>query len=104
MEGIKIVDSDVVKKSSKATTSTVMEDNSLEKEVIPITYREMKRLRGNGYEKIKDKFTKSFVLRNKKTNQIVELSASTAAHACNLIGWRNRFVEVIETKDKSEKQ
>jgi len=67
----------------------------------PLTYREMKSLKKNRYEEIMDnpKCTKSYVLKNKKTGQIVEIKAFSSFHACNIIGWKPNKVSVIEEKD-----
>jgi hypothetical protein len=43
--------------------------------------------------------TKAYLLKNKKTGQIVELRAFSSFHACNLIGWKPNKVVVLEEKD-----
>jgi len=74
-----------------------------EEEVPPLTYREVKHLKRAKYDKIAGKFKKAFVLRNKKTGQIVEIRAASSFHACNIIGWKPNRVKVMEVKTIEEK-
>jgi hypothetical protein len=72
-----------------------------EKENAPLTFKEMKAMQKAGYEKIVEdkKFTKMFVLKNIKTNQIAEIRAASSFHACNIIGWKANKVVVIQEKE-----
>lgn len=73
-----------------------------EEEVPPITTKELKALGRAKYDEIRQKFDNIYVLRNKRTKQVVELVAASSVHACKIIGWRPRLVEVIETKVKEK--
>ena len=87
-------------------TKLLTEEDSIEKveekeEVPPLTWREAKALKRSRYEeKIahNDKFTKFYTIRNKKTNQVVELRAATPLHACNIIGWRLKKIQVLNVR------
>lgn len=57
-----------------------------------------KALKRNKYAEIKNKFTETFVLKNKKTGKIVELKATSAIHACTLAGWNPKKVVVLSKK------
>jgi len=73
-----------------------------EEQPAPLTFKEAKALKRSRYEdKIahNSNFKKSYIIRNKKTNQVVEVRAASPLHAANIIGWRARTVEVLETKD-----
>jgi hypothetical protein len=50
------------------------------------------KLRNNNYEQESKKWPTVFVIRHKNA----ELHASSLVHACNLIGWRPRQVELID--------
>jgi len=72
-----------------------------EQEPAPLTYKEAKAFKKSKYgEKIanNDKFTKIYIIRNKRTNQVVELRAASPIHACNIIGWKPRKVQVLDVK------
>jgi hypothetical protein len=90
----------------KEKTSTIYQNEEPQEEQtevsIPLTLKELKSLHRNKYEQVREKFKKAFVIRNKKTNQIVELVAASSTHACSLIGWRPRSVQVLEVKDKED--
>lgn len=75
-------------------------DNSVQ---VPtqLSWREMKALKKSKYFNIKDKYTTSYVLRNKKTGMVAELQASSATHASHLIGWRPRQIEVLDVINKN---
>ncbi len=64
-------------------------------------HKELKNLKKNNYEKIYNKFDKSFVLKNKKTGAILEIRALTSIHACKLIGWNPKKTRLINVLDKS---
>ena len=61
--------------------------------------RDAKNLNLSGYGAIKDKFDKSFVIMNTRTGMVVELKAASSLHACNMVGWRQRYTRVLEVKD-----
>ena len=64
---------------------------------------EMKRLKNNGYGKDSgDKSWKTYVIKNKNTGKIAELTAASSLHASKLIGWRPRHTVVLETRESSE--
>jgi len=61
---------------------------------------DMAKLKASGYSEKADSFPKVFLLRHKKyPGKVVELRALSSIHACNLIGWRPRQVEVLEQRD-----
>jgi len=62
-------------------------------------WRETKALRKNGYNEKSSQYTKSFVIKNKRTGMIVELRAASAYQAANFIGWRPRHTILIKEKD-----
>lgn len=72
----------------------------------PLTYKEARSLKKARYEDIMEnpRFKNSYVLLNKKTNQIVEIKASSSFHACNIIGWKANKVRVlaVNSTDKTE--
>ena len=63
-----------------------------------LTWKEMKALKKSRYHEIFDKFDHSYVLKNKRTGQIVEIRAASSFHACNIIGWRKNKVVILEEK------
>jgi len=68
----------------------------------PLTWKEAKALKRSRYEeKIahNDKFKKAYIIRNRRTNQVVELRAASPFHAANIIGWKPSKVEIIGVKD-----
>jgi hypothetical protein len=89
--------------SSAVTTESafVADSSKVESdEPAPLTWKEAKALKRSKYASTvaeNDKFTKNYVIRNKQTNQVVELRAASSIHACNLIGWKPRKVEVLAT-------
>lgn len=64
-----------------------------------VSAKEMKALKRSRYDKIAEKFQFAYVLRNKKNGLVVEIRAASSTHACNIVGWRPRHVEVIEVID-----
>jgi len=71
-------------------------------EPAPLTWKEAKALKQAKYaDKIADnkKFKNIYVIRNKKTNQVVELRAASPVHAANIIGWRPRRIQVLDVRD-----
>ena len=64
----------------------------------PLTFKEAKALKKSNYDdKIKDnpRFKNAYVLRNKRTGQIVQIRAASSFHACNIIGWKPNKVKVL---------
>ena len=83
-----------------ATIDKIVEGDEPD-EPAPLTYKEAKAFKKSKYgEKIanNDKFTKIYIIRNKRTNQVVELRAASPIHACNIIGWKPRKVQVLDVK------
>lgn len=71
----------------------------------PLTEKEAKALKRSRYEeKIKDnpKFKNTYIIRNKRTGQIVQLRAASGVHAANIIGWRPRRVQVLDVQTDQE--
>lgn len=58
--------------------------------------KDLKTLKSNNYDMIGKNFSSSYVIRNKKTGQVVEIRAASSYHAAQLIGWRSRQVELID--------
>jgi hypothetical protein len=65
---------------------------------------DLANLRKNKYEEVQKKYTDVFILKHKNfPNKVVELKAASSVHACNLIGWRPRHVELVQKDtDKEE--
>jgi len=63
--------------------------------------KEIKALKKSKYRKINKDFHDVFILKNNKTNMIVEIKASTSLHACHIIGWRPKHVTVLEHRKVS---
>ena len=65
---------------------------------------DMARLKSNRYSELSDGWNKVFVIRHKKySHKVAELRALSFVHACNLIGWRPRQVELIRSEDIEDK-
>jgi hypothetical protein len=61
---------------------------------------DMARLNASGYHDKCDEWNKVFVIRHKKyPEKVAELRALSFTHACSLIGWRPRQVEIIDEFD-----
>jgi len=73
-------------------------DENCQHETPPLTRREAKYLKRANYDPSDTKFNTSYVLKNKRTGQIVELRAASSFHACNIIGWKPNRVVVIDKK------
>ena len=87
----------------------VHDDNCNHQEEIqqppPLTRKEAKALKRSDYDKIAEKFNTSYVLKNTKTGQIVEIRAASSFHACNIIGWKPNRVKILsERKTESPPQ
>lgn len=61
-----------------------------------ITNKDLRNLKRNKYEAVRDVSSQAYIIRNKKTGQIVEIRALSAFHACNLIGWRPKNCKVVD--------
>ena len=64
----------------------------------PLTYKEARALKRSKYETIANNFKTAYVLRNKRTGQIVEIRAASSCHACNIIGWKTNKVELLSER------
>ena len=84
-------------------TATITDDkDTSEDEPAPLTWKEAKALKRSRYEEKaakNDKYTKMYIIRNKRTNQIVELRAASSLHAANIIGWKPRKIEVLDVRE-----
>jgi hypothetical protein len=67
---------------------------------IPLGIRDIKALKRNKYDDVKNNFNQVFVLKH-KTGKIAQLQAASDAHACTLIGWRPRQCKLITSYVKS---
>ena len=89
-------------------TATTVDKNSSDEpeevQVPPITWKEIKALKRARYDQTNNKFDNSYVLLNKRTGQIVEINACSDIHACTIIGWKPRKVQVLEIKDVSKEE
>ena len=65
----------------------------------PLTQRELKYLKRANYDELIKKCTKAYLLKNIKTNQMAEIRAFSSFHACNILGWKNTQVRIIEEKE-----
>jgi len=76
-----------------------------EEQIAPLTYREIKYLKRARYEEKVSKnplFKNMYVIRNTKTNQMVEVRAASSFHACNIIGWKPNRVRVVSVTEVKE--
>jgi len=76
-------------------------------EPAPLTYKEAKALKKSRYETDianNPKFKKVYVIRNKKTNQIVEVRAASSCHACNIMGWKPNKVQLLSENDVEQQE
>jgi hypothetical protein len=67
----------------------------------PLTRKEAKYLKRAKYNPNDNKFNTSYVIKNNKTGQIVEICAASSFHACNIIGWKPNKVVVLAKRDLS---
>lgn len=81
---------------------TELKEETKEKTSAPkinISSKDFSFLRKNRYDEIRSKFKNVYILQHKKfPEKIVELRASSAVHACNLIHWKPNQVILLETK------
>ena len=70
----------------------------------PITWREIKALKKCRYFDIKDAYEQAYVIRNKRTKQIVEIQAATAIQACKIIGWKPKNTKVLDVVNVKERE
>ena len=95
-EGDVIPSASVYKHESEKTKEEKKAEKEAEKnEPVPITYKEIKALKRADYEKIAPKYKTAYILKNKKTGQVVEIRAASSFHACNIIGWRPNRVKLM---------
>lgn len=69
-----------------------------------ISMKEFKSLKRADYDKIVEKYPLAYVIRNKKTGLVVQIQAASSYHACKIIGWRPRQVELIEVIDTKKQE
>jgi len=79
-----------------------MEENN--KNQTTLTIKEFKALKRAKYDEIVKKFPLAYVLKNKRTGMVVQIQAVSYLHACNIIGWRQRHVKLIEIIDTKKEQ
>lgn len=68
-----------------------------------ITKKDLVNLKRNKYDKVRESYPDSFVVKNNKTGQIVEIRAASSFHACNMIGWRPKnctLIDIIKGEEK----
>jgi len=65
-----------------------------------LTYKEQKSLKKSKYAENKEKYPKTFLIRNKRTGRMAEINGFSPLQACSSIGWRSRHCKVVEVKDK----
>jgi hypothetical protein len=70
----------------------------------PLTLKELKALKRSKYMQKKDSFDKAFIIRNKRTGQIVEINATNAYQAAGFVGWRPRHIETLEVHDVKKEE
>ena len=86
-----------------ATTDGIdeIDGSNMPAEPPPLTWKEAKALKKSKYATEianNEKYTKMYIIRNKRTNQVVELRARDGLHAACIIGWRPRHVRVLDVK------
>lgn len=64
----------------------------------PLTSKEYRALKKAKYGSIANKYNQAFLLRNKKTGQVVEIRAVGSYHACRIIGWKPQQVTLLQTR------
>ena len=77
-------------------------DENCQHEPPRLTRREAKYLKRASYDPNNTKFNTAYVLRNKRTGQIVEIRAASSFHACNIIGWKINRVSLLAQRDLSD--
>ena len=76
-------------------------DENCQHEPPPLTRKEAKHLKRAKYNPNDNKFNTSYVIKNTKTGQIVEIRAASSFHACNIIGWKPNKVVVLAHRNLS---
>ena len=61
-----------------------------------------RKLKMAGYESKKNSYPFSFLIRNEKTDLMIEVNGCSLMHVCSMVGWRARSVELIEKKSVNE--
>jgi hypothetical protein len=86
--------------------SSIKEENDISEEDKGhfLTPKDIKSLKNSNYENESKKYNKIFIIKNKKTKQIVEVKAASTVHACKFIGWRPRQTILIEEKREEVKE
>jgi len=64
--------------------------------------KEFKAMKKSKYDNKKDEIDTSYVIRNKRTDQIVEVKAKSAILAAKTVGWRPRHTVVLQVNKLSE--
>ena len=78
----------------------VVQTDEEREEVVPaVGWKEIKALKRARYGEIAEKFNKAFVIKKKKTGQIVAIRAASAVHACRIIGWKPNHVVLIAVEE-----
>jgi len=107
---------DVVSVESSSSTNTVNQENKkvlkeLENSQVSIKdqkkyindlrnqFKEQKALSRSNYNEIKNDMPKKFVIKNLKTNRILEVQAVSSCHAAQLVGWRMRHTIVLAEQE-----
>ena len=85
--------------SSAAINNGAIKTEEPEDTPQPLTQRELKYLKRANYDELIKKCTKAYLLKNIKTNQMAEIRAFSSFHACNILGWKNTQVRIIEEKE-----
>jgi hypothetical protein len=85
-----------------ADAANAVIDNDTEEDVVetvPLGWREAKALKNSKYSARQKDYKQEFVLANTKTGQIAEVKGVSSLQACGSIGWRARYVKVLEIKE-----
>jgi len=70
-------------------------------------FKQNRNLKKSRYGEQMNKWDTAYVLKNKKTELIVEIRAASSYHACNMLGWKPQqsiLLETINVKEREEKQ
>jgi hypothetical protein len=63
------------------------------------TQKAVKSLQKNKYFDKKGSFQTSYVLKDKSTQEIIEVAALNPMHACFLAGWNHKDVVVVSSRE-----